>query len=183
MALKKQHHLPNLLLLGPGLPDHGDPFFSYTLDLSELIQFVFDDIESLLAEPLDDSLGHDRTNALDQTGAQVFSDAIDRCGDLRLEMRNLELLAVSRVMGPFAFHDEDFSRSESHKIPHHGGQPPLSRDLDLGNGEPILFVGVGDSFDLALQFCEHVSVTEICLLNEVSYTTIKSEVDARITTS
>ena len=66
-------------------------------------------------------------------------------------MRNLELLAVSGVMGPFAFHGEDLSRCESHKITHHGGQAPLSGDLYLGNGEPILFVGVGDSFDLALE--------------------------------
>ena len=180
MALKKQHHFPDLLLLSPGLSDHGDPFFPYSLDLGESLQSIFDDIESLLTEPLDNSLGHDRANALDQSGAQVLSDAIDRCRGLRLEMRNLELLAVSGVMGPFAFHGKDLSRCESHKIPHHGGQAPLSGDLYLGNGEPILFVGVGDSFDLAVQFCEHAGN---CLLNEVSYTTIKSEVDARTTTS
>ena len=51
------------------------------------------------------------------------------------------------------------------RFPHHSGQPPLSGDLDLGNGEPILLVGVGDSLDLALQLDEHVSVTEtVCLM-------------------
>lgn len=120
MGLQEQHDLPNLLLFVPGRSDHGDPFLSDTLDLGQLLQFIFDDIESFTAEPLDDSLGHDRADALNETGAQVSLDAIDRGWDLRFEIQHLELPAVSGMIGPLTLHQEDFSRRDSHQVSHHG---------------------------------------------------------------
>ena len=66
-----------------------------------------------------------------------------------------ELLAVFGVTGPFPLHLEDFSGRRRQEVPHHRHEVPAAVYLDLGDGEAILIIGVGDPLDLALEVGEH----------------------------
>ena len=75
MGLEEDHYLADLLLIGPGLFDHLNPFFANAIDFSELFNLLFYDIEGLFLEFLDDALGHDRADALDKPGPQISFNA------------------------------------------------------------------------------------------------------------
>jgi len=51
---------------------------------------------------------------------------------------------------------ENFSRHGGHKVPHNGHQIPAAIYLDLGDGISVLFIGIGDSFNLALEVGKHL---------------------------
>ncbi len=155
MGLKENHNVANFPLLIPGPFDHLGSLCPYALNLSEPLYVVFDDLERVLPKLLDDSLGHDRANALDEPRAKVLLDAMHRGWNHRFIMDDPELLAVFSMTGPLPLGLNDLSGHGSEKCPHHRDEVFSPVDFDLGNGEAIVLVGIGDPFNLALKLCEH----------------------------
>jgi len=54
-------------------------------------------------------------------------------------------------LAPLPFHPDDFAGSRVDDGPDGGYQVPATVDFDFGRGVAILFVGVGDPFDLTLE--------------------------------
>ncbi|MCK7467920.1 MAG: hypothetical protein MZU91_07200 [Desulfosudis oleivorans] len=94
MALQEHHDVADLALRLPGACDHGDALGADARHLAPAGRRRFSMTSSVsLAEALDDALGHDRPQPLDQPGAQVFHDPVDRRRHLGGELLDLELLA------------------------------------------------------------------------------------------
>ncbi len=134
--------------------DHGDPFRTDPVDLGELLDVPFDDVEGFLLELLDDPLGHDRTDPLDQSRAKVFLDPDDRGGDGAFAKGDLELLAELGVVAPFALHGEDFAGGGVDDGADDRYQLFAAGDLNAGDGVAVLLVYIGDPLNLAAEVCQ-----------------------------
>ena len=77
IAVKKDHDLPDDLLLRPGVRDPFGSNHADTRHLAKPIGLGLDDVEDLLTEGLDHLLGVDRADASDHPGAQIFLDPVD----------------------------------------------------------------------------------------------------------
>jgi len=71
-------------------------------------------------------------------------------------MDYLELLTVFGMIGPFPPHLYNFTGHWGHQVANDGHEIPLTIYLQLGNGETIFIVSIGDSFDLALEISKHI---------------------------
>ncbi len=77
MALQEEHHLFDLLLLGPGPRDDLDALAAHAQHLVQALRLLLDDAQRVQPELAHDALGRDRTDALDQAAAQVLLQAGD----------------------------------------------------------------------------------------------------------
>jgi hypothetical protein len=102
IAVKKDHNLPDDLLLGPGVSDPLGSNRANAHHLAKPIGLGLDDVEDLLPEGLDHLLGVDRPDAADHPGAKIFLDPVDRARRRDLEKSRLELLTVGAIVDPFA---------------------------------------------------------------------------------
>ena len=84
MGLKKQHDGADFFLLFPRLTDHADALRADTWNFHKLLDVGLDDVEGGLPEQLDDALGHDRADALDEARSEVLFDAVNRGRGSRL---------------------------------------------------------------------------------------------------
>jgi len=155
VGLKKQHDITNLFLLIPCLLYHGDTFFADTVDPGKLFDFIFDDIQCLFSKFFNNSTGHNRSEPFDESGTQIFSNSINGCRNRGLGFHNLELLAKSGMINPFATHIENFAWCRRHQVSHYCNQIPLSVNFYSGNGETGLVVRVCNSFNLAGKLRKH----------------------------
>ena len=95
-------------------------------------------------------MGHDlvrehRADALDQAGAQVAADALDRRGQDRRVVVDVELLAVLRVRAPVAAHADGLARLGAEQRADDRDQVAAA-GVDLGDGVAVVLVGVRDPF-------------------------------------
>ena len=77
MALQEEHHLFDLLLLGPGARDQVDALAAHAQHLVQPRRLLLDDAQRLQPELAHDALGRDRADALDQPAAQVLLQPCD----------------------------------------------------------------------------------------------------------
>ena len=77
VTVKKDHDLPDDLLLGPGVRDPFGPNRADARHLAKPIGLGFDDVEDLLPEHFDHLLGVDRPDAPDHPRAEIFLDPVD----------------------------------------------------------------------------------------------------------
>ena len=70
-------------------------------------------------------------------------------------MNDLKLFAIFRMAGPCTLHLKDFTRHRINQIADDSYQIPVTMDLDLGNGKPVLLVGVCDSLNLTGKIGKH----------------------------
>ncbi len=71
-------------------------------------------------------------------------------------MGHLELFTIFGMISPLSLPASlKFHQALGHKVPHHGHQIQAAKHLDLGDGVAFFVIGVGDSFDLALEVGEH----------------------------
>ncbi|OPY06773.1 MAG: hypothetical protein A4E68_02212 [Syntrophaceae bacterium PtaB.Bin095] len=77
MGLEEDHDGPDLLLLLPCLSDHADALLANPLDIDKAVNLVLNDIQGLLPKHFNDPFRHDRTNALDQPGAEVLLHTVN----------------------------------------------------------------------------------------------------------
>jgi hypothetical protein len=110
MALQEDHHTTNGLLVLPSLADHVDALLADALDLSQSLGLVFDDVQGLFTEVIDDASGDDRTDALDQPGTEIFANGMGRGQQKRFTVLNLELLPILRMRLTYPFHFENLAR-------------------------------------------------------------------------
>jgi len=66
LGLKKNHHIPDFLLVIPGAFDHIDPFWTDTLHLYQPLGMMSDDVQGLFAKPVNNPFGHFRADSLDE---------------------------------------------------------------------------------------------------------------------
>ena len=154
MGLQKQHDLTNLLLVFPGLLDQGDPFCPDPFDFFQTLYLVLDNIKGFFPEFFDDAVRHLGAQAFDHAGTQVSSNAVNGCRHGGSVGMNLELVTIFRVMHPFPFQVQNFSRGGRRDVSDNGNEVPLALHFQFGDRVAILLVGVGDAFNLTCQ-CDH----------------------------
>ncbi len=66
LGLKKNHHIPDFLLVIPGAFDHIDPFGTNTFHLGQPLGMTGNNIQGLLAKLVNDSFGHFRADPFDK---------------------------------------------------------------------------------------------------------------------
>jgi hypothetical protein len=76
-------------------------FFADALD-GKSFQDDFQSPQRSILRILYDAFGHDRSDTLDETGTQVFLNAVNRCRHLRFVLGDLELLTELGMGGPFS---------------------------------------------------------------------------------
>ncbi len=116
-----------------------------------------DDVERLRAELPDDAPRHDRPDSLDEPGAEILLDTLQRCRCSRLVALDLELLAITGVHPPGAFHLQDFAGSQGGEASDGRHEAPLTGDFELNDGITVLVIVVGDALHNALHGDNHVS--------------------------
>jgi len=98
----------------------------------------------------DNPLRHDRSNAFDQSGGEIFLNPKEgsRYGDFK--RFDLELLAESLILYPFTCQFYGFTRVDTGKITHNGGQFLLFFFPEFCHHKVIFFIVVGDPFEKAV---------------------------------
>ena len=99
-AGQEHHHFLDRLLLLPCVGDPLGPFGSQPVHLDQPLGLLFDDGQDVGAEMRHHPLGHHRPDPLDQPGAQVAADALDRRRQHRRVGVHLKLLAVFGMAAP-----------------------------------------------------------------------------------
>ena len=100
MPLQEEHDVLDLLLVRPSLTDPLNPFLPDAGHLQEPLRIGFDDLQGVRPEGIDNELRVLWPDALDEPGAQIFLDAVDRGRQGFLKGHHLELAAVFAVNLP-----------------------------------------------------------------------------------
>ena len=77
VAVQEHHDLADGLLLRPA-GDALEPRLADAVDLAQALRRLLDYFEDALAEPLDQSIRKVRADALDETGAEIATNTLDR---------------------------------------------------------------------------------------------------------
>jgi hypothetical protein len=142
--VKKDHDLPDDLLLRPGVRD---PFGSNRADAGNLAKPIglgLDDVEDLVSEGFDHLLGVDRADAADHPRAQIFLDPVDRARRRGLQKPRLELLTVSAVVNPFARCGDPLASGDDGRVADDGHQIAVSARFRPENAKAVLSVVEGN---------------------------------------
>lgn len=108
-----------------------------------------DHLKGVGSEVIDDLFGVRFADAVDQAATQVFADAVDRGGKLRLELRDFKLIAVLGVACPLTVKLKSFPALHSGKGTQDGDGALAVGHLHLGHAIGVFFIEVDDSFENA----------------------------------
>ena len=131
VRLKEEHDVFDFFLLFPGCNDFGYPFVADAGDFGETLRFILNDVERVCSELRDDFLCIDRAHTLDEAGAEILFNAVDRCGEGFLPLGRDELAAVFGVHLPLAFHKEHRANTDVEEISDDRDQFMISLDRSL----------------------------------------------------
>ena len=158
VALQKDHHFANLLLLLPGGLHACHALGADAQHVKEAPRFVLDHVQRVYAKPGHDPFGHLGTDPFDQARTQVFFDAFCRRGKHGTIVIDLELAAILGVTLPRPLQFERLAgvdvgqpADDSHQV-----QLPLDRQAD--DAVSGFGVGIGHALDHAAQ---HVSQADL----------------------
>ncbi len=102
MLVQKEHDAVDGLLLHPGLANLEAALLAHAFHILELFRLVFDDVEDLGAELLNDALRVGRADAIDEAAAEIALDAVEGIRPAQLQVVRLELRAEVPVRLPRA---------------------------------------------------------------------------------
>src|SRR5271157_1128 len=151
MALQEDHHLPDLLLARPRLPDLGAALGADPIDLDEALGLGIDDVQRLEPKVLDQALGHDGADAFHHAGAQVLLDTHDRGRRQGRVRARSELRPVLLVGDPGPRDPQALARLHAEQVADDGHGITLAWDGNLHHRPGILLVGVGDALEDAFE--------------------------------
>ena len=117
----------------------------------EAVRLLLDHPQGVETEGVNQPLGEDGADPLDQAGAEVPLDADEGSGGDRLVLVNVKLVAVLLVVGPGALEAKRFAGSQRGQVPDDGGQVPRSGNVQAGHHVLGLFIDVGDPLDRPLE--------------------------------
>jgi hypothetical protein len=100
VRLQEHHHVPDFLVLLPGLGNHLEFELRNAFHLDEPFHVVLEHVEGVFAEVLDDAGGGYGPHALDEARTQVLFEGVGRGGFAFHHLGGLELFAVLRGGGP-----------------------------------------------------------------------------------
>ena len=106
VALQEQHHLLDGFLLVPGAGDGLGALGADAQHFTDTLRRVIEHVQRLQPELLDDAIGRDGTDALDEAGAEILFQTFDGGRQDLLAFFGAELLAVLRVRDPLALQAE-----------------------------------------------------------------------------
>ena len=175
MLGQEEHDFADFLLLLPALANPLDPFLADPLDVEQEVGGRLEDFERPFLVEADDLGRQLRPDAADCPGSQILFDAFRRGRVGGLQFVGLELLAVFPVHDPLAGRFQMLACRNRSRAAHDRHQVLAALDLHLENGEAVLRVVVGDSFDEAGEgfghgFAECVKTkadTALCPLDSV----------------
>ncbi len=144
MGLQENHDILDFLLLLPCLLDHLHPFRPNSFHLQQLIGFFLNNLQGVLFKLPDNPFCVHRTDALDQSAAEILFDPCSRSRKLFLKRRNDKLAPVFGIHLPLPFqgyHGTDIYRRH---ISHNGDQIKISRAFHFGHGITIFIIYIGN---------------------------------------
>ena len=110
---------------------------------------MLDDVENALAELADQLPGIDRTDALDETAAEVFLDALAGGGGGTGDEFRPELRPKLTVLNPAALGGHPFARIGGGQRPDDGRLLPPPFHLDLQHRKARFLIEEGDALEQA----------------------------------
>ena len=155
MLGQKEHDLADFLLLLPALADSLQPFLPDAFDVQQKVGGLLEDFQRSLVVDGDDLGGEFRADAADRPRGQILFDAFRRGRMGRLEFVGLELLPMLSVDHPATAGLDMLARRHRGRAADDRHQVFSSFDLHSQDGETILRVVVGDSFDQSVQGFGH----------------------------
>ena len=114
---------------------------------SKTLRVVIDDLEGARPKAADDALGHNRADALDESGPEVFADSLHGIGHRRFVPVDLELFAKAGVESPGTLHAQHFTGGHGDEIANHADRLSAPGDLYFDDTVAVFFVGKGDPFN------------------------------------
>lgn len=139
------------LLLCPGGDDAGGAFRPEPRHFGQPVRLLLDDAKGVGAEVLDDAFREDRTNALNQAGAEVALDALDRGWQHRGVGLDLKLLAELGMAGPPADQAQAFPWLRAKQRAHDGDEVAAAVSGHPGDGVAGFLVDVRQPLENRLQ--------------------------------
>ena len=153
VLLKKEHDVAYGPVLAPGLADAGQFLASNAGHLGQLVDILFEHLQSAVAEMADNAAGDLRPHAADQPGTKIFFQG---AGAGRFEFgreSGLELAAESGVLRPVAGELHGGPGKDPHLVHRDRGRiAQQAKERDLEHRPAAGFVVVGDPFDNASNF-------------------------------
>lgn len=131
VALQKEHDVLDVFLFLPALTDLRHALASDVGDFVEPFYVGLDDVDGFRSEPLDDGPGEPRADALDQSAAEVFLDAVHRGGHRLLPRRGDELAAVAFVHLPLAAAQKNTPHRNLQQVTHERNEVAVALHPDL----------------------------------------------------
>ena len=122
MAEQELHDLLDVLLFLPAGPDDVDGLPRDAPHFGQPVRRLFDDLEGVFAEVVDDHGGLGRPQPLDETGTKVLSNTVGSRGLDRFGVDDLELLAVLLVGYPVPAHFDALARRDLRQLARDGQQ-------------------------------------------------------------
>ena len=149
--LEKHHDASYLLLPGPRLLDHLQPFGADPFHACKILNAVVDHIQCLLPKGPDDAGRHHGSNPLDETRTQIPLNTPNGCGGPGAVAHNPELGAEPGMGLPDAFHLQHLAGRQGEQIAHNRNRFLGAGDHDLCHCIAALLVHIGDALDLSRQ--------------------------------
>src|SRR5207244_2335530 len=117
------------------------------LDVLEKDGALLNNLERAPPEDFDNAVGKTRSDALDQSGTEVFLDPLGRAWCQGTQAVGLKLRAVLGVLLPLAGRFHEFAGHRAGCLADDGDQRPPSLDQDAQHDKTVFRIVKGDSLD------------------------------------
>ena len=151
VGVEEHHDLADRLLLAPGLGDARLPLRADAVQCEQAFRLSFDDLEHLGSEGLDQLMREMRTDAPDESGAQVLLHSFECRRRDHPQRVGPKLKAVGGVVHPRATALQLFAGIDRGGIAHHRYELPPAAHPHLQDAEARVHAVKGDSFHQTLQ--------------------------------
>ena len=145
MSLQEEHDVLDVLLLRPALLDLFHAFLTDSFHLIEALDVVFNHVDGFSAELGDNETRETRSDAFDQTAAEIFFYAVGGGRHHLLPTFTLKLLPETRSL-PIALTLQNGPHTDAEEVTDHGDEGLIVRRTDAQDGIARLCTLEGDVF-------------------------------------
>ena len=146
MSLKKQHDILNLFLLLPARFDALHANFSDSLHLNQGIRIFLDNLQGILPKLFYNPSCKLRTNPFDQSGTQIFFNAIDCRRECLFKLLHRKLPAIFGIYLPESLQRQNRAHMRIRHRPYHSDKIFVVLHGTLQHGIAIFRILICNSF-------------------------------------
>ena len=152
MPLQEEHDVADVLLPRPAFDHARAQLGAEAADLGEPLRLQFEDGQRLLAEVVDDALGHARADALDDAGGEVAFESGGGDGRVGDEAGDAQVPSVLGMQLPLAGDLDQLTGGDAGQCADEGGQlvaeeAPAVVGAQPGDGEARLRIAEDDALN------------------------------------